>query len=173
MDDMLSVVPQEARRFQGVTAGLVSRLAAGIIDALCVAAAVVAGYAGLNGLLFMLHPRTFDFVGSSFAVVLLASSVVATVYLAAAWSITGRTYGDHVLGLRVVGPHGRRVRLVAALVRAALCVVLPIGLLWCAVSRTRRSAQDALLRTVVIYDWAPAHAPGSSISGDPPVPQAS
>jgi uncharacterized RDD family membrane protein YckC len=172
MDDMLSVVPQEARPYQGTTAGLVTRLTASAIDALCVSAAVVAGYAGLNGLLFMLNPRSFELVGSSFAVVLVAASVVATVYLGAAWAIAGRSYGDHVMGLRVVGPRGRRVRPVIALVRAALYVVLPIGLVWCAISRSRKSVQDALLRTSVIYDWAPgpAREPGPPLSGEPPAP---
>ena len=177
MDVTVPVIPQEARPYQGATAGLVSRLTAAVIDALWVAAAVVAGYAGLNGFVFLLNPRSFEFVGFPFPVVLLAASVVAVVYLTVAWSITGRTYGDHVMGLRVVGPRGRRVRLLAALLRAALYVVLPIGLLWCAVSRSRRSVQDFLLRTSVIYDWTPrangVTVPGSSITGEPPVAPAS
>jgi uncharacterized RDD family membrane protein YckC len=177
MDDMVPVIPQEARRYQGVTAGLVTRLTAGVIDALWVAAAVVAGYAGLNAFRFMLHPRSFEFVGFPFPVALLVASVLTIVYFTAAWSITGRTYGDHVMGLRVVGPHGRRVRLFVALVRAVLYVVLPIGLLWCAVSRSRRSVQDVLLRTSVIYDWTPRASPmatpGSSIPGEPPAAPAS
>jgi uncharacterized RDD family membrane protein YckC len=177
MDGTVPVIPHEARRYQGVTAGLVTRLLAGVIDALWVAAAVVAGYAGLNGFLFMVHPRSFQFVGFPFWGVLLTASAVATVYLTAAWAITGRSYGDHVMGLRVVGPHGRRVRLLVAFVRAVLYVVLPIGLVWCAVSRSRSSVQDALLRTSVIYDWTPraaaAPSPGSSIPGEPPVAPAS
>jgi hypothetical protein len=39
-------------------------------------------------------------------------------------------------------------------VRAALCVVFPIGLYWAVVSATSRSVQDTLLRTAVVYDWA-------------------
>ena len=35
-----------------------------------------------------------------------------------------------------------------------LCVVFPIGLLWCVVSEENRSVQDLLLRTSVIYDWS-------------------
>ena len=37
---------------------------------------------------------------------------------------------------------------------AILCVVFPIGLLWCVVSEENRSVQDLLLRTSVIYDWS-------------------
>ena len=50
---------------------------------------------------------------------------------------------------RLASPEGR------ALLRAALCVGFPIGLLWCAVSPSRRSLQDAVLRTSVVYDWRP------------------
>jgi hypothetical protein len=38
-------------------------------------------------------------------------------------------------------------------VRAATCVVLPIGLYWVLFSSANRSAQDVLLRTSVVYDW--------------------
>ncbi len=76
-------------------------------------------------------------------------------YATIAWSTVGRTYGCHVMGLRVVSRRGRRVHLLVALARAVLCALFPIGLLWCAVSRTQRSVQDLLLRTTVIYDWNP------------------
>ena len=39
--------------------------------------------------------------------------------------------------------------------RALACVVLPLGLLWCAVSRTRSSLQDIVVRSVVVYDAHP------------------
>jgi uncharacterized RDD family membrane protein YckC len=63
------------------------------------------------------------------------------------------------MGLRVVGPDHHRLWLHRALLRSVLCVVFPIGLLWCAVSTSRRSLQDIVVRTSVIYDWQ-AH-PGS------------
>ncbi len=37
--------------------------------------------------------------------------------------------------------------------RALVCVLLPIGLFWSAVSPTRRSVQDVLFRSIVVYDW--------------------
>jgi uncharacterized RDD family membrane protein YckC len=79
--------------------------------------------------------------------------VLLTLYLATAWTTTGRTYGAHLLGVRVVSARGRRPPVVVALARALLCVLFPIGLLWCAVSPTNRSVQDVLLRTSVVYDW--------------------
>ncbi|MGH3367848.1 MAG: RDD family protein, partial [Nocardioidaceae bacterium] len=91
--------------------------------------------------------------------------VVLVVYLGVAWSLSGRTYGCLVMGVRVVDGRGRTagpwssrlpprtVRLPRALLRALAYAVLPIGLLWCAVDRNGRSLQDVLLRTSVIYDW--------------------
>ena len=74
-------------------------------------------------------------------------------YLTVAWSLSGRTYGDHLMGLRVVDRHGRTPRPLRAFVRALLYVVFPIGLLWCIGNRSRRTLQDRVLGTSVIYDW--------------------
>ena len=41
----------------------------------------------------------------------------------------------------------------SAAARAVAYVVFPVGLLWTAVSPTRRSVQDVLVRSVVVYDW--------------------
>lgn len=153
--DWISAVPREAREYQGDEAGLVTRLLAAAVDALTVTAGLVAAYGGLNLVLFLIDPRGFELVTVSALTDLTAALVVCVAYLAVAWSVTGRTYGDHVMGLRVVHRRGTRVRPLRALVRAALCVGFPIGLLWCAVSPSRRSVQDALLRTSVIYDWRP------------------
>jgi uncharacterized RDD family membrane protein YckC len=81
--------------------------------------------------------------------------VVAVVYLAMGWSSTGRTLGKQLMGLRVVAAGGEVMGVGTAVMRATLCVVFPIGLVWCALSRTNRSAQDVVLRTSVVYDWAP------------------
>jgi uncharacterized RDD family membrane protein YckC len=62
------------------------------------------------------------------------------------------------MGLRVVGRHGHRLRVLVALARAAFCVVFPVGLLWCAINPGSRSVQDIILRTSVVYDWMP-HTP--------------
>jgi uncharacterized RDD family membrane protein YckC len=64
------------------------------------------------------------------------------------------------MGLRVLNRGGEPLRLYGAFVRALFCVVFPIGLVWVAVSRENRSAQDMVLRTSVVYDWQP-HASGA------------
>ncbi len=76
-------------------------------------------------------------------------------YLTAAWWISGRTPGDHVMGIRVVTGQRRRLRFVRALARAILYAAFPVGLFWCAFDSKRRSLQDLVLRTSVIHDWLP------------------
>lgn len=157
----VSPLPREARPYQGQRAGLVTRFVAAVVDGLVVALVLLVGYAGLCIVLFMLDPRSFTFPDLELVVSLASGFIILVVYLTIAWWISGRTYGCLLMGLRVVGFRGENMRLVGALVRAVLCAIFPIGLLWIAFSRENRSAQDMLLRTSVIYDWqpkAPNHA---------------
>ena len=151
----VSPIPREARPYQGQRAGLVTRSLAGIIDALVVGVLLLSLYLGLNGFLFLVNPRTFQFIDTSFLPLLTLAMGVSVLYFAATWAATGRSYGCHVIGLRVVDHRGRRLPPLAALLRAVLCVFVPIGLLWCVVGRNRRSLQDVVLRTSVVYDWRP------------------
>jgi uncharacterized RDD family membrane protein YckC len=57
------------------------------------------------------------------------------------------------MGLRVRRQDGAHVGLLRALLRAAVCVLFPIGLLWVVVSSGNRAVQDLLLGTAVSYDW--------------------
>ena len=132
-----------------------TRLIAGCIDAAVTVTVLVGAWVGLNGFLFMLDPRSFTFCGASVIVSLTAGLSVVVVYLTAAWATTGRTWGDHVMGLRVVDRRGGRVGVSVAFLRAVLCAFFPIGLLWCAASRTRFAVQDIVFRTCVVYDWVP------------------
>jgi len=159
MEPEISPIPREARPFQGATAGLVTRFIANAIDVMTVSAALLVSYFGINGVLFVINPREFEFTGASLVLDLTVALLVLVLYWSTAWSITGQTYGDHVMGVRVVSRRGHLLRFPASLIRALLCVVFPIGLLWCAGGSTRRSLQDAALRTRVIYDWAPGHHP--------------
>jgi uncharacterized RDD family membrane protein YckC len=156
----VSPLPREARPYQGQRAGLVTRLVAAVIDGVVVALVLLAGYVAWAGLLFLIDPRGFTFPDASLFMSLAAGFVVVVVYLTASWWISGRSYGCLVMGLRVLSYRGVRLRLAGALVRAVFCAVFPIGLLWVAVSRENRSAQDLLLRTSVIYDWQPTGGPG-------------
>jgi uncharacterized RDD family membrane protein YckC len=154
-DRGVSPIPREARPYQGHRAGVVTRVAASAIDALVVVAVLLVGYAAFSVARFVLHPQAFTFPPASPWSSLGSGLAVLVVYLAVAWSTTGRTYGGRVMGLRVLDHRGRRLRPVRALLRSLFCAFVPIGLLWCVVSRDNLSVQDLFLRTAVVYDWRP------------------
>ena len=153
MSMQVDPVPREARPYQGHRAGLVTRVAAGAIDVGIVIIALGALYLGVTAFMFLFDPRNFSAPAPSPGLVYAVGCVLLIVYLAVSWTGNGRTYGNHVMGLRVVNGEGRRLHPVASLVRAALYVIFPIGLLWVLVSGQTRSLQDLVLRTSVIYDW--------------------
>ena len=160
-----SAVPAQARPVQGHRAGFVTRALADTVDAAVVVAVLALGYAGVVVARFLWRSWAFTPPTPSFLLMLALGAGTAVVYLTAAWGTTGRSYGKHVMGLRVIGPFGR-LRLGGAFVRAVCCVVLPIGIVWVALSRHNRSLQDVVLRTSVVYDWLgserePATAPAA------------
>src|SRR3954454_5287668 len=134
-------------------AGIASRTAANIIDFAVTGSLLAAGYIGYATVRFLLRPRSFTFPAPSLLLVIIAGSVLCGFYFAVCWATTGRTYGALVLGLRVISRGRDHVRPVTAILRAAACVLLPIGLVWSGVDRRRRSVQDIVLRTTVVYDW--------------------
>lgn len=149
-------VPLAARSVQGHRAGIVTRLLAGMVDGAVAVAGVALGYGAVVVAYFVVSPRAFSFPDPGFALLFAAFLGFLTIYLALAWATTGRTYGARLLGLRVVNAHGGRVRPGVALLRALLCVFVPIVIFWVLVSRENRSGADVLLRTSVVYDWASA-----------------
>jgi uncharacterized RDD family membrane protein YckC len=155
-----SLMPQPAQDWQGRRAGLVSRFLAAALDGLVVVALLTAGYLTAVGARFLLSPGSFSFPspGPWFAVMSFLGLLV--VYGTVLWATTGRTYGNHVMGLRVVGAGGQRVRWSVAFLRALAYAVFPLGIAWIALSRENRSVQDVVLRTAVVYDWLPYLPPG-------------
>jgi len=154
----ISPIPREARPYQGESAGLVTRLVANSIDAMVIAVALGAGYLGYASFLFLLDPRQFTFPAANLLLSLTAGMGLSIAYLTLTWAFAGKTYGDHIMGLRVLGRHGRTLGPLRSLARAAFCVVFPIGLFWCVISPERRSVQDVVLWTRVVYDWMPRPA---------------
>jgi uncharacterized RDD family membrane protein YckC len=128
---------------------------AGAVDALAIVLLAFALIAGWSAVRFLAHPARFSFPRPSLLVDGVVGCGLAFLYFTAAWATSGRTLGAQLLGLRVVNHDGERVRWGGSALRSALCVVFPAGLLWTVVSTQNRSAQDILLRTLVIYDWRP------------------
>ncbi len=158
MDDIIrrqavEQLPPAARDVQGLRAGLISRLLAGAIDYLTVAALTAGTYVGFVLFRFLLDPRKYRLPDVAFGTFVAGGLILMVLYLWGCWATYGRTVGNRVVGLRVVGRRGRRVNWFMALVRSLACTLFPIGLMWCAISRENRSVQDIVLRTSVIHDW--------------------
>jgi uncharacterized RDD family membrane protein YckC len=155
MTDRYATVPAQARDFQGQRAGIVTRVAASVVDLLVVIFAICLIYGGIALATFIVRPSSFHWPKNISWSVPVVYFVLLTAYLSFSWAGTGRTYGAALLGVRVVNYKGATMRLPGAILRAVLCVVFPIGLLWVAVSSANRSVQDLIFRTSVIYDWSP------------------
>jgi uncharacterized RDD family membrane protein YckC len=134
-------------------AGVVTRALAAVVDT-----SLVAGVSGLLyvagvGMLFAWSPLTFRWPTPPAWLPIVVFTGVAALYLMVAWADTGRTRGGSLLGIRVVSTRGEPLGWSRAGVRALAYVVFPLGLLWSAISPSRRSLQDVLVRSIVVYDW--------------------
>ena len=158
----VETIPVEARSFQGESAGLVTRVAANIIDVAVVILGLVAVYLGTAGVMFLRQGAGFTFPIVTYGVVYVAGVIALVVYFTVSWAGSGRTYGDRVLGLRVLTAKGEDVGFWRAGVRAVLCVHFPLLLVWVAFSRHNRSVQDLVVGTSVIYDWSAVRRAASS-----------
>jgi uncharacterized RDD family membrane protein YckC len=149
---------------QGRSAGLISRASADAIDVLVTIVVVLVGYLGVHAIRFVLRPRAFRWLEPGAFNLSVLAAVLFVIYLAASWSITGRTIGKQMMGLRAVRT-GARIGVGRALVRALLSTFFPVGLLWCAIDRKHRAIHDLLVGTSVVYDWrrrVPASVGGST-----------
>ncbi|QJY49196.1 RDD family protein [Pseudonocardia broussonetiae] len=137
----------------GSAAGAVTRLLAAVLDLLAVLLLLTAAFLGVAAAGFLVAPLSFRWPTPPPELSILLGALLAVGYLTVGWATTGRTGGAAVLGLRVLSSSRGQLGWGRALVRAVLCVVFPLGLLWSAVSRERRSLQDAVVRSAVVYDW--------------------
>lgn len=149
----LDPIRPEARAFQGLRAGVVTRTIAGAVDYLLVAGATFGTWVALVVLRFLVDPRGFILPVWPFFVFVVLGYCYMVFYLTVGWATAGRSVGSRLLGLRVVGRKGAKLSWPLAFVRASLCTLVPVALFWCVISRENRSAQDVLLRTSVIHDW--------------------
>jgi uncharacterized RDD family membrane protein YckC len=133
-------------------AGVVTRLLAACVDTAAVLLVTVLLDLATAGVRFAWSPSDFRWPSPTAGVTSVVLLVVAVGYLAVAWATTGRTYGERLLGLRVLTARHGLLSPTRSVLRALACALLPLGLLWCAVSSTRRSLQDVVFRTVVVYD---------------------
>jgi uncharacterized RDD family membrane protein YckC len=133
-------------------AGLVTRLLAAALDMLVVLLLLGVVFVGVAASGFLVSPLSFRWPTPPPTLSILVGLLLALGYLTVGWATSGRTCGAAVLGLRVVVNGRGRLGWARAFLRALLYVIFPVGLLWSAVSRERRSVQDVLVRSIVVYD---------------------
>lgn len=82
--------------------------------------------------------------------------IMAMLYFGLFWAISGRTLGQTLLRVRVIGSGGERPKIVAAVVRLAAAVVglLPgaLGSIWMAFDMEKRAFHDHVAGTYVVRD---------------------
>jgi uncharacterized RDD family membrane protein YckC len=135
------------------TAGIVSRGVAAGLDVAAVAAILGGMYLGVLLLALLFNTGSFSPPSPNILFSGLAAYAVAVMYLTGCWAVSGRTAGCVAMGLEVVSRNGKRIGLSRSFLRALFCAFVPIGLVWVAVDRRRRSVQDIVLRSRVIYAW--------------------
>jgi uncharacterized RDD family membrane protein YckC len=132
-------------------AGIVTRGLAAVIDLVVLLLIMSALYGGLVLVRLVYSPAAFSLPSLNAVFSTVVTFVVAVMYLTGCWTVSGSTAGAVTMGLRVVGRRSQRVSLLVGLLRAICCVLFPIGLLWVAIDRRRRSLQDIFFRTRVVY----------------------
>jgi RDD family len=147
--------PQPTTPQPTTSAGVVTRVLAACVDLAAVALATVLLDLAAAGVRFAWSPAAFRWPQPAAGVTTLVVLAVAVGYLTVAWAMTGRTYGARLLGLRVLSSRHTLLGWTRSVLRALTCVLLPVGLLWSGVSANRRSLQDVVFRSVVVYDTNP------------------
>src|SRR5262249_32250284 len=139
---------ERAAAMVGRRAGFVSRISAAAVDITIVLAAYVLLLVGIGFVHYLAtddkfevaHPPTW-FNGAAVVVLIVVA-------LALAWSGSGRTPGDSLMGLRVVTASGERVGFARAVMRGLVLVVLPVlSMGWILVSRKNAGLHDLVCLT--------------------------
>lgn len=132
-------------------AGIVSRGVAALIDILVVMVIMAALYLGLVLMRLALNPTSFSFPAVNGIFSTAVTVFVSVAYLTGCWAVSGCTVGAVAMGLQVVGRRSPRLSPAVALLRAVAYVLFPLGLIWVAVDRQRRSVQDIVFGSRVVY----------------------
>lgn len=157
---VLDTLPVAARSFQGERAGFFSRLIAAVIDVVIVGAAIAGIWIAVWLFLLVFNPLV-DYGMPRPGYFALGGYFLMWIYWSWTWTTSGRSIGQHLMGLRVLDREGRSLGWKLATVRAMFCVVFQVGIVWIIISKANRSVQDVVLRTSVIHDWS-----GDFTSGD-------
>ena len=86
-DHTVSPIPREARPYQGLRAGVITRVAAAAVDCVVVALVLGGAYAAVAGFLFLINPRSFSFPDTNVLLDMTAAIVVSILYLGGGWAL--------------------------------------------------------------------------------------
>ena len=154
MAGSVSDAPVEGR--QGHYAGGVTRLVAFAADVGASWGLFTLGAAALAFSVQLITGHKFQLTNYQIAS-LLAAAVWEFLYFAYQWSLSGKTIGMAVLGIRVVGddgaPIGARQAVVRTLALPLSFLLLGLGFLGILTNRRRRALHDHLAGTAVVYSW--------------------
>ena len=145
-----------ARELQGQRAGFVSRAAAGAIDIAAIFGMYVLVLFVVGLLRFLLTEEPLKLPRPDLIVTIILFNLLGVVMFSTAWSGSGRTIGDDIVGLRVVTATGDDVTSGRALARALiLAVTVGLALVPAIWSKRNNGLHDWLCRTTVVYAWRP------------------
>ncbi len=149
----------------GHYAGAFTRLAAFAIDWFVLTALYGALVAGAQWFATALLGFELRIGGENRWVWIVGFAVWAYVYMAVGLTITGRTPGKGLLGLKVVTRVGEPIGAGRASLRVLAeplsFVAFGLGLVGIVIGRERRALHDVIAGTAVVYDWGdrPAELP--------------
>lgn len=144
---------------QGNYAGAVTRLVAFAADVGASWGVFTVSLAAITFAIQLVTGKKIDLTQGhiSAVIVLIALVVWEFIYFAYQWTLSGKTVGMALLGIRVVGTAGDAITGRQAVIRT---VTLPLsflffglGFLGILVNRDRHAWHDRMAKTVVVYSW--------------------
>lgn len=146
---------------EGRAAGFITRMLAYLLDVLVLTVILALGgwlFIQIDNLLKEVLPEELDLGISGATLFAIITPFVIIFYYVMFWSLTGRTPGKGLLGLRVIQTDGLPptigrsfLRLVGYLVSI---VVFFLGFLWVLIDDERKGWHDHMAGTWVVYDWS-------------------
>jgi uncharacterized RDD family membrane protein YckC len=153
-----TAAPPTAGR-QGNYAGGVTRIVAFAADAGASWGIFTLSVAAITFAFHLLTGRQVSLSHGTFAALLVAVSFVVWefVYFAYQWSLSGKTIGMALLGIRVVATEGEPITAKQAVIRTGTLplsfLLFGLGFIGILFNKDRHALHDRLARTVVVYSW--------------------
>jgi uncharacterized RDD family membrane protein YckC len=143
---------------QDRAAGFVSRLFAFVVD-LGVVAVIVAIGGGVASLIDAAIERMgLDPPVDMTVIFVWMIPVLVGAYYTMFWSLTGRTVGKWLMGLKVIGTDGRPPSVSHSILRflgyGLSAITFWLGYAWVLIDDERQAWHDHMARTWVVYDYA-------------------